>query len=609
MSSGIILGLHLGHDATATLINQEGKVLAAIAEERLTRVKYHMGFPFMAIEEVLRIAMVTKSEVQQIALSTENLIFPGTPEYNRLFFLKNPSEVKGYDIYNRPNQLIGKWNKIFRQLPFRGSKHSGSETSAKELTLSRTREVLEEIGLGHCQVESFDHHKCHAASAVYSSGKANALVITMDGAGDGNCATAYQFKDGMLNLISSASSDVSPGRFYSEITGFCGFKRLRHEGKITGLAARGDSSKHYSQLKEFIWFDSDTEQFKYKEISRSKLNSKMRTIKRILNDQFTSPAHVAEFYDFLKSNFDPQADMADLAAAAQRILEELAVEYVNHFKEKTGEDSILLAGGIFANVRVNQEVSRISGVDHVFIHQNMGDGGLSLGAAFLMREEKKNVSALRNVYLGPEFTDEEIEQELSNSNIKFQKIDDIEKTIAELIHNGKVIGRFNGRMEYGPRALGNRSIIGSPTDRSINDWLNKKLNRTEFMPFAPSIISEKANDVLVGYNSSNAKWADRFMTITYNVEKEWQERTQATTHIDGTARPQVVHKEDNPSYHKIIAEYEKLSGIPLVINTSFNIHEEPIVATPADAIRAFHFGCLDYLAIGNFLCNYDDIRE
>ena len=159
-------------------------------------------------------------------------------------------------------------------------------------------------------------------------------------------------------------------------------------------------------------------------------------------------------------------------------------------------------------------------------------------------------------------------------------------------------------MEYGPRALGNRTIMARPTDKNINDWLNKKLKRTEFMPFAPSMIIEEAHNVLENYENGPSKYADNFMTITYDVKPEWQEKTQATTHVDGTARPQVVTAEANPSYHKIITEYFKLSGIPVIINTSFNMHEEPIVTTPNDAIRSFEQGCLDYLAISNYLCEY-----
>lgn len=612
MAKTYILGLHIGHDATAALINNEGEIEAAIAEERMTRVKYHLGFPFQSIEEVIRVAGVKKQDIKAVALSTEYMLFPDNEEYNDIFFLKDLEEINRYDIFNNPNQLKGTWGKVMNLLPGfkKGSGRSKEETQklSRQMSLDRQKATLAEIGLGHAEVVSFNHHKCHAASAFYCSGKKDALMITMDGAGDGDCATASIIENGAIKVISRASSEVSPGRFYSEITGFCGFKRLRHEGKITGLAAYGDSNKYYKELKQFIKFNPKTEQFEYDSANLSGLSRKWVTLQRILKNRFTSPLHIAEFYDFLDKNFDAKNDMQDLSAAAQRILEEISVEYTQHFLNKYPNKNVLLAGGIFANVRVNQEIAEIPSIEFIFIHQNMGDGGLSAGAAFLYHYEYKNNPykgyAPSNVYFGPEYTDEEIENELKANNIEFVKHDDVESACAKLLFEGKVVGRFHGRMEYGPRALGNRTIMARPTDKDINNWLNNKLNRTEFMPFAPSMIQEKAADVLENYENAPSKYADNFMTITYNVKPEWQEKTQATTHVDGTARPQVVTAEANPSYHKIITEYYKLSGIPVIINTSFNMHEEPIVTTPNDAIRSFQQGCLDYLAIGSYLCEF-----
>lgn len=605
------LGLHIGHDATAALINNKGEIVAAIAEERMTRVKYHMGFPFQSIEEVIKVAGIDKKEVTAVALSTEHMLFPNNDEYNDLFFLKDLQKINEYDIFNKPNQLKGTLGKIADLVP--GLKKAALPKEeffkiSRQMSIDRQKATLAEIGLGHADVVSFNHHKCHAASAFYSSGKQEALIITMDGAGDGDCATASVIENGKIKIVSRASSEVSPGRFYSEITGFCGFKRLRHEGKITGLAAYGNPDKYYKQLKRFIRFNPATEQFEYDSDNLTGLSRKWKTLQRILQGRFTSPLHMAEFFDYLDANFDSKKDMSDLSAAAQRILEEIAVEYTQHFLKKYPNKNILLAGGIFANVRVNQEIAEIPGVEFIFIHQNMGDGGLSAGAAFLYHYEHKGHKyegyAPNNVYFGPEYSDAEIEAELKANNISFQKLEDIETECARLIFEGKVIGRFNGRMEYGPRALGNRTIMARPTDKNINDWLNKKLKRTEFMPFAPSMIVEQAHQVLENYENGPAKYADNFMTITYDVKPEWQDKTQATTHVDGTARPQVVTAEANPSYHKIITEYYKLSGIPVIINTSFNMHEEPIVTTPNDAIRSFQQGCLDYLAIGNYLCEY-----
>jgi carbamoyltransferase len=203
------------------------------------------------------------------------------------------------------------------------------------------------------------------------------------------------------------------------------------------------------------------------------------------------------------------------------------------------------------------------------------------------------------VYFGPEFSDEDIERDLELNGLEYTCHQDIECQIARLLSEGYVVARFNGRMEYGPRALGNRSILYQPTDHSVNDWLNQGLSRTEFMPFAPSTLQQYAEQCF--RDVKGAEDAARFMTITFNCTDWMKEHCQGVVHIDNTARPQLVIQDENPSYYKIIDEYRKLTGLPTVVNTSFNIHEEPIVCTPSDAIRAFNMGNLDYLAIGSFL--------
>jgi carbamoyltransferase len=331
-------------------------------------------------------------------------------------------------------------------------------------------------------------------------------------------------------------------------------------------------------------------------------------VRRILQDRLAAVPHVADFYDFLERGFDRRRDARDLAAAAQRILEEVTVEYVGHFLKQHPRRNVLLAGGVFANVRVNQMVAEMPGVEFVYVHQNMGDGGIGTGAGLLHLHGawKRAYDGYRprDVYFGPGYPDAEIEAELKKRGVDYRAVPDIEARVARLVYEGKVVARFAGRMEYGPRALGNRSILAHTKDKSINDWLNKRLKRTEFMPFAPSVLGPHAQELFAGYERGVASYTDNFMTITYAVKPEWQERLQAATHVDGTARPQVVWPDANPSFYRVIEEYHRLSGIPALINTSFNMHEEPIVATPSDAIRSFEKGGLDHLAIGGFLCTY-----
>ncbi len=211
----------------------------------------------------------------------------------------------------------------------------------------------------------------------------------------------------------------------------------------------------------------------------------------------------------------------------------------------------------------------------------------------------ENGYRLDNVYFGPNFTDADIERALDDSTLAYEMHPNIERKIAQLVSDGYVVARVNGRMEYGPRALGNRSILYHPTDRSVNDWLNKNLSRTEFMPFAPSTLFEEADRCYE--NIGAGLEPGRFMTITYQCTPWMKEACPGVVHVDGTARPQLVREKDNPSYYRIIKEFYKITGLPALINTSFNMHEEPIVCSPADAVRAFQKGHLDYLAIGNYL--------
>jgi carbamoyltransferase len=254
-------------------------------------------------------------------------------------------------------------------------------------------------------------------------------------------------------------------------------------------------------------------------------------------------------------------------------------------------------------VKLNQRLRQLDGVDGVFIHPNMGDGGCGTGAALLeFPGSPALVEPLKDVYLGPAFTDADISDALSRSHLQFTRHEVVERTIASLIADGKVVARFAGRMEYGPRALGNRSILYHAKEPAVNQWLNQRLGRTEFMPFAPATLAEHAADCYIGIQG--CEHAAEFMTLTADCTPTMKAACPAAVHVDGTARPQLVTQTSNPSFYRILSEYHQLTGIPSLINTSFNMHEEPIVCSPDDAIRAFLQGNLDYLAIGDFLVEH-----
>jgi carbamoyltransferase len=436
-------------------------------------------------------------------------------------------------------------------------------------------------------VEFIEHHFAHACSAFYSSGYRDSLVATMDASGDGSSSHMYQVKNGRWHLLHRVASFDSLASYYAYVTHICGFKAGKHEGKITGLAAYGKDA-YRDIFEKLICFRNGTV------VNQGRLfyRSALKKIKEALP------------LDFSKK---------DLAATIQLMSEEIAAKYIGHWLEKTQEHNVSLAGGLFANVKINQRVHEIPGVSSIFVHPAMSDEGLAVGASLALNyTTSPDPSAIStrcfdHVYLGPDYSESEIHKLLAAEGVKYQQHGRVEEEIARLIADGYVVARFAGKMEYGPRALGNRSILYRPDDPSVNDWLNKNLKRTEFMPFAPSTIAEDADRYFSGLDG--ARETARYMTITFDCTEQMRKQCPGVVHVDNTARPQLVSGRDNPSYYRIIKAFRKLTGHSSIINTSFNIHEEPIVCTPEDALRAFKIGHLDYLALGSFVAEHPQVQS
>jgi carbamoyltransferase len=298
--------------------------------------------------------------------------------------------------------------------------------------------------------------------------------------------------------------------------------------------------------------------------------------------------------------------LENLAYAYQRVLEEVLVEYVQKYVRQTGAKNLCIAGGVVANVRVNQKLYEIPEVEKIFIFPHMSDGGLGWGAAmWAWHRDRKDFQpqAIHDVYWGPSFTDDEVAKELESEGVRFSRPNDLEKTLADLLVEGELIARFHGPMEFGPRALCHRSILYQPTDPSVNTWLNDQLHRTEFMPFAPVTLEEEAPKLY--RNFEGGRHPANFMTMTFDCSPEMARNCPAVVHVDGTARPQTVRPDIDASTHRMLTMYYQRTGLASIINTSFNMHEEPIVCTPADAIRACRDAHFRYLAIGPFLAEFD----
>lgn len=428
-------------------------------------------------------------------------------------------------------------------------------------------------------VRFIDHHYCHATAAYYSSGFGpDATVLTIDGGGDGISAKAFDVTGGRITELRKVRSFDSLGAFYSYITQISGFKAGRHEGKITGLAAHGEPV--------------------YVDLLDSLITYRDGGFVNVGNIFFHSA--IEELRKRLPAGWKRE----DLAASIQLHTERMVKEFARYWVRRTGHKDVALAGGLFANVRINQEVHELPEVNRCFVHPGMSDCGMGIGAALAAYYDREprprtHTRCLDVVFLGPEYSEAEIQSALDTAEVDYGRPEDLEREVARLLSQGAVVARFDGRMEYGPRALGNRTILYQPTDPSVNDWLNQALQRTEFMPFAPSVLAEEAERCFE--NIEGAERTAQFMTITFDSTPWMKENCPGVVHIDGTARPQLVRREDNPKYYRIIQEYYEITGLPVVINTSFNMHEEPIVCSPEDAVRAFQLGHLDYLAIGPFL--------
>jgi carbamoyltransferase len=570
----IVLGLGDHIDCGSALL-VDGHVIAAVNDERLVREKMVFGVPRQSIPLVMELAGIQPEAIDMVAVGTRNQhLVPEYVDFRQGWFGLKRGRAKKllFDVGSRAARLRS-------YLP-------GLEPAYYALRqpfyMRRRRELgrilREEFGI-RAPVQFIDHHTCHATSAYYSSDFGlDATVLTIDGGGDGVSAKAFDVTDGRLRELAKVPSFDSLGAFYSYITQICGFKAGRHEGKITGLAAHGRPV--------------------YMDLLDSLLTYRDGTFVNVGNIFFHSA--LAELRKRLPADFDK----ADLSASIQEHSERLVRQFARHWLARTGHADVALAGGLFANVRINQEVHELPEVERCFIHPGMSDCGMGIGAALAAyhgREPRRPVRTrcLDDVYLGPAYSDAAIERALRRESVEFSRPDDLEGEIALLLTQGAVVARFDGRMEYGPRALGNRSILYQPNDPSVNDWLNKALRRTEFMPFAPSTLEEEAHRCYRGVGG--AERTARFMTITFDCTDWMKERCPGVVHVDGTARPQLVRRQDNPGYYRIIEEYRRLTGTPAIINTSFNMHEEPIVCSPEDAIRAFKLGHLDYLAIGGFL--------
>lgn len=571
-----ILAISTQHDSGAAVI-VDGQILAAVNEERYARRKFFTGWPAESISEVLRISGVPGNEIDKVVLSSHLEVDESTWDWPE-------DPTLGERVHGWPREavtMLSRFNladKAFGSAQFSAYVARVLGAYNKPARLRKAREALAPLGVT-AEFEIVEHHLGHAFGTWLTSPWEQCLVLTLDAQGDGLSSVAASAGPDGLNVFNRISFLHTPAHQYAYATRVLGY-RCGREGKTTGLAAYGDPLKTIDVFRDRLSYSSEERRFVDKGFY---VQPEIKYLRKKL------------------TGFEP----AEIAAGVQQNLEETVVPWVRDMAHDSGLPlpiPLALSGGIFANVKLNQRIAAMDEISEIFVHPHMGDGGLAVGAALAVegRESGYTPRPMHNVYLGPEFSPEEIEKATAEfPGMKLERPENLAQRIAQLITEDKVIGLFNGRMEYGPRALGARSVIYHCKDKSINDWLNKRMSRTEFMPFAPVVREEDTDRYFT--NTSSGKVAAQFMTVTFDVTDACKEEAPAVVHVDGTARPQTVRRDQNQLYYDIISEYGNITGSPILINTSFNMHEEPIVTRPYDALRTFDIDAVDVLVLAPFI--------
>ena len=559
----IILGINGNrreHNSAAAIL-VDGKLVASVEEERISRIKGDNAYPVGAIAEVMAIAGLGEQDIDMVAqvnLSRREQ----KPYLDRLF--ERVAELGKQDPELRKfywKHQFERYARVWR--PRR--KPAGA--------------------LADRPMQAVEHHQAHAASAYYACpfGDERIGVITLDGAGDFSWGSVWIGESGKMREIAHLPYLNSIGLLYSAITHHLGFIAGRHEGKVLGLAAFGNPEPFLSRLL------AHTNPADWNMLFDAKL---ARIALRPVSPMGCS----------VVKELCGELSREDIAAGLQAYTEKIICGWVQEQVSKLNVSKLALAGGVFSNVKLNQRILALPGIENIYVHPNMGDCGLATGAAFEVYARLYGGlrPELGPVYLGTGINRENALRALQKAGVNYEEPENLAQTVGRLLADGKVVARADGRMEYGPRALGNRTVMAPCHDPSINQWLNRKFARTEFMPFAPVILHEHAKEYFPAWDEAHV--AARFMTITYDVSEIARKNIPAAVHVDGTARPQVIRHEDNPGYYDILGEYHAITGVPSVINTSFNMHEEPIVRTAEEAIVAFQSAELDALVLGPFMC-------
>lgn len=571
----IILGINAHHADSSAAIFIDGGLIAATEEERLRRIKHWAGFPSQAISFCLKEAGIGLNQVDAITVGRD----PAAKLSKKLLFLLKD--------------------------PFSGYQTVKSRLQNRKKIASLEEEFSESFGLPASDIKRkiryVEHHRSHMASAFFASPFEEAAILSIDGAGDFTTTMIGAGKGNKIDVIDSVDFPVSCGTFYTAFTQFLGFPHYGDEYKVMGLAPYGepryvDKIKQVLKFKDNGLFDWDARFFRSaREVVVTYGEDHIPTVGTLFSDRFTEV-----FGRPRGKNEELTQDHKDLAASVQRVTEELLIHILTHLQKRTGLKNVCVAGGVAQNSVANGKFIGRTGFEQLYIPSAGHDAGLSMGSALYHYHQNLNMPRSQPVfsaYTGSRFDNDEIEKFLKSRGVKYELLDDhhlYERIVQKLIEPG-VVGWFSGRAEFGPRALGARSIIADPRNAKAKDLLNLKIKRREsFRPFAPSILKEFTGEYFEKVEDVP------FMEKVFSIRKEKRPEIPAVTHVDGTGRLQTVMKEISPRYHALISKFREKTGVPILLNTSFN-ENEPIVNTPAEALDCFLRTQMDMLVLENCL--------
>jgi len=561
-----VLGLNHGRNSTAALI-KDGDVIAAVEQERYNREKGTTKYPEGPIKYCLDYAGIDFEDLDAITFSYK--------------------------------MSIGFWPSVFIGLRYfpKSLKAFGVRVKQWFYSSNYVKLMSRQFGVSESKVKAkchyLEHHLCHSANAFFCSNYDSAAILSIDGSGEIDTLLMSHARDIKIEKIGSVRFPHSVGMLYNTFTQFTGFKIDNGEGKVMGLAPYGDPAVYRDFFKKVITplpdgkFKMDMSYFRYHFTANKKEPFFSKKVEAVLGKPRV-----------------PESDMTkrdeNISASLQEATEEIGVHIAKYLQEKTGDKNLCITGGVALNSVMNNRILKETAFDSVYVYPASQDAGTAVGGAlyyyYCMKGNKRIAHVNQSPYLGPEYTDTEIEEMLKRRNISYRRVDDAGAAAAALIFDKKIIGWFQGREELGPRALGSRSIICDPRPEDMKDYLNNRVKHREpFRPFAPAVKIEKYREYF------DIDFSSPYMLFVCDAKEEIRGKIRATLHVDNTARLQTVSREDHEEFWGLIDAFEKLSGVPVVLNTSFNVRGEPIVLAPEDGLNCYLGTNLDALVMGHFV--------